>query len=68
MGLAEGRWVPGEQGDRGEQASRCPTAEVWGGPRASQPQTMEFSRLLGAPPPAPEPAEGSERTSAHPAP
>ena len=28
MGLAEGRWVPGEQGDRGEQASRCPTAEV----------------------------------------
>ena len=28
MGLAEGRRVPSEQGDRGEQASRCPTAEV----------------------------------------
>lgn len=67
MGLAEGRRVPGERGDRGAQASPRPTAEVRGA-REPQPQTMEFSRLLRAPPPAPKPAGGSERTSARPRP
>lgn len=57
MGLAEGRRVPGERGDSAEQDSSFPAAEVRAALRAALSQTMEFSRLLRAPPPAQGPAE-----------
>lgn len=52
----------------GKKASPRHTAEVGESPRAAQPQTMEFSRLLRTPPPAPEPAEESKRSRAWPRP